>query len=132
MSEIERVKEIDTQIAKLQKEREELYAILRMEQITESMPTSERFRLWLELEGPSEDYPFIEQIISSSGKELFDWDTWPMYPERRETFWIADIASRLFELSDDDLKRYNVSEQDIYDWMEALMRLKVRSICYDW
>jgi hypothetical protein len=128
---------INAKLEELTKKRDTLLESLRTEAVELAPSTEQKFEMWLKLGGPKKDYPYVEHIVSSSGKELLMYDTAPLYPERRETITIERIADCLTELLEEAREEGGeawggIVEQDVFDWMESLIELELKSIRYDW
>jgi len=67
--------------------------------------------------------------VSKSGRDLFDADEPPLYIQKYGTYTIQDIATSINR----PIVQYDShTEQDIWNWMEKLMKLEFKSMTYDW
>lgn len=127
----EEQKQLNEKILKLKRETWKIY------NKEKSNHTLERFKFWLKY-GPQvniNEYCF--GIVSKRDKQLFEYDSAPMYPDRRQSFEVSRIAESLYEVLEgikDGNKYYGKRfiEQDVYDWMEAIIELDAKSFIYDW
>ena len=94
--------------------------------------TKERFTVWLDV-GPKLKISRLPIITSKDGVDLFEDGEAPLWCQRHRTFSIETIGWELLTALE-SLEEFDerFTKQDIYDWMEELIRLNLGSVVFDW
>lgn len=97
-----------------------------------------RFVFWAESTAPKLDYSYIVHVYTRNKKDLFDHNGL-ISPERRELVeldWVSEVLFDNLDMvrADGSCRNHavKISEEDILDWMEELIKLNFGSMVYDW
>ncbi len=147
MNKKERVKDLEGQISKLNKivlglkeEQDLLYKSIFDDKAKKLSNPEEIFMAWCDSKADKTDYSNKEHFRTSSNKDLNNYFEFNRY-QVVELEWFQDSLSYWLEKARENDGIYEtgygsykkpITEQDILDWMKALMDADFGSMTYDW
>lgn len=145
------MKQIAEAEAKLQRLRTEKYELEIQDLDKTDIPTI--FNQWVDNKVASTEEPYIINLVASSGRDLFDTHDWSRHVEVTCEDLADVLNNMLSDLPETEDIMYEVdstydhaaqewnyeptedilyTRQDIYDWMQLIMDMDLKSFVMDW